>query len=106
MALHLASTGYTVDAVDWSDTALEHARATSPADVRRLCTPSHVRVPRRRHPRPARPRESVARGRLDRGDHPAARQHPGRGDARREWHPPHTLGLMGQSPGGSAGGAV
>ncbi|WP_406462537.1 class I SAM-dependent methyltransferase [Streptomyces sp. NBC_01622] len=34
----LASTGYTVDAVDWSETALEHARAGSPgrADVRRL----------------------------------------------------------------------
>ncbi|MGW3104533.1 bifunctional class I SAM-dependent methyltransferase/NUDIX hydrolase [Streptomyces sp. NPDC001100] len=36
LAFHLASTGFTVDAVDWSDTALEHARAGSPADVRWL----------------------------------------------------------------------
>ncbi|MFD4554893.1 methyltransferase, FxLD system [Streptomyces sp. NPDC058469] len=36
LAVHLASAGYTVDAVDWADSALDHARATSPAGVRWL----------------------------------------------------------------------
>ncbi|WP_019070745.1 methyltransferase, FxLD system [Streptomyces hokutonensis] len=36
LALHLASTGYTVDAVDWADSALGHAQGSGPAGVRWL----------------------------------------------------------------------